>query len=44
MLKSPQGIWGYIQKKYDIELLPLSYRVKAAGKIESNKTNSQGSG
>jgi len=44
MLKSPQGIWGYIQKKFNIELLPLRYRVKAADDVQSSKASSQGPG
>ena len=28
MIKAPRGIWGWIAKKYDIELLPLRYRVQ----------------
>lgn len=27
MLKAPNGIWGLIRKRYDLELFPLSYRV-----------------
>jgi len=36
MLKSPQGIWGYIRKKFNIELLPLSYLVKTTASANSN--------
>lgn len=28
MLKSPQGIWGLVQRKFNIELLPLRYHVE----------------
>lgn len=28
MLRAPRGVWGYIRDRYDIELFPLSYRVK----------------
>lgn len=28
MLKAPNGIWGLIRNRFDIELFPLSYRVK----------------
>ena len=28
MLKAPNGIWGLIRSRFDIELFPLSYRVK----------------
>ncbi|MEL6610181.1 MAG: branched-chain amino acid ABC transporter permease [Pseudomonadota bacterium] len=29
MLKAPQGLWGLIRARFDFELFPLSYRVKA---------------
>lgn len=29
MLKAPQGVWGLVRARYNIELFPLSYRVKA---------------
>ncbi|MEL6683229.1 MAG: branched-chain amino acid ABC transporter permease [Pseudomonadota bacterium] len=32
MLKAPNGIWGLIRSRFDIELFPLSYRVKPAKK------------
>ncbi|WP_341367881.1 branched-chain amino acid ABC transporter permease [Yoonia sp. BS5-3] len=32
MLKAPNGIWGLIRNRFDIELFPLSYRVKPAQK------------
>ena len=38
MLKSPSGIWGYIQKKYNIELLPLRYKVQLNERSESDKS------
>ena len=28
MLKAPKGLWGLIRERYDIEIFPLSYRVK----------------
>jgi len=28
MLKAPNGIWGLLQKKYKLELFPLSHRIK----------------
>lgn len=28
MLKAPKGVWGLIRERYDIELFPLSYRVR----------------
>ncbi|MGH1576477.1 branched-chain amino acid ABC transporter permease [Planktotalea sp.] len=28
MLKAPNGIWGLIRARYDLELFPLSFRVK----------------
>ena len=28
MLKAPNGIWGLIRSRFDVELFPLSYRVK----------------
>lgn len=32
MLKAPNGIWGLIRSRFDIELFPLSYRVKQTKK------------
>ncbi len=32
MLKSPNGIWGLIRARFDIELFPLSYRVRPTQK------------
>jgi branched-chain amino acid transport system permease protein len=29
MLKAPNGIWGLIRNRFDLELFPLSYRVKS---------------
>jgi branched-chain amino acid transport system permease protein len=29
MLKAPKGIWGLIRSRFDLELFPLSYRVKS---------------
>jgi branched-chain amino acid transport system permease protein len=29
MLKAPNGIWGLIRSRFDLELFPLSYRVKS---------------
>ncbi|WP_299153856.1 branched-chain amino acid ABC transporter permease [uncultured Tateyamaria sp.] len=28
MLKAPKGIWGLVRDRYDLELFPLSYRVR----------------
>jgi len=28
MIKSPQGIWGWVAKRFDLELFPLRYRVR----------------
>ena len=28
MLKAPKGVWGVIRDRYDLELFPLSYRVR----------------
>lgn len=28
MLKAPRGVWGLIRDRFDLELFPLSYRVK----------------
>lgn len=28
MLKTPKGVWGLIRERYDLDLFPLSYRVK----------------
>jgi len=39
MLKSPQGIWGYIRNRFNIELLPLSYHVQMANKKLDNSDN-----
>ncbi|MEP5761730.1 MAG: branched-chain amino acid ABC transporter permease [Litoreibacter sp.] len=36
MLKAPNGIWGLIRARFDLELFPLSYRVK------SNKSDKEG--
>ncbi len=29
MLKAPKGVWGLIRERFDLELFPLSYRVRA---------------
>ena len=29
MLKAPQGLWGLIREKWDVQLFPLGYRVKS---------------
>ncbi|WP_420864010.1 branched-chain amino acid ABC transporter permease [Algirhabdus cladophorae] len=31
MLKAPKGVWGLIRDRYDLELFPLSYRVRTKG-------------
>ncbi len=36
MLKAPNGIWGLIKARFDLEIFPLSYRVK------SNKSDKKG--
>lgn len=28
MLKAPNGIWGLLRSRFDLEIFPLSYRVK----------------
>jgi branched-chain amino acid transport system permease protein len=28
MLKAPKGVWGLIRDRFDLELFPLSYRVR----------------
>lgn len=30
MLKAPKGLWGLIQARFDLQLFPLSYRVRKA--------------
>ncbi|MDJ0827693.1 MAG: branched-chain amino acid ABC transporter permease [Rhodobacter sp.] len=30
MLKAPKGVWGLIRDRFDLELFPLSYRVRTA--------------
>lgn len=35
MLKAPKGVWGLIRERFDLELFPLSYRVK------QNKNNKE---
>ena len=30
MLKAPKGVWGLIRSRFDLELFPLSYRVRAS--------------
>ena len=32
MLKAPKGVWGLIRDRFDIELFPLSYRVRTRDK------------
>lgn len=32
MIKAPRGVWGWIAQKYDIELLPMRYRVQFKNK------------
>ncbi|WP_299046140.1 branched-chain amino acid ABC transporter permease [uncultured Tateyamaria sp.] len=32
MLKAPKGVWGLIRDRYDLELFPLSYRIKLDAK------------
>lgn len=32
MLKAPQGVWGFIRHRFDLQLLPLGYRVVNADK------------
>ena len=28
MLKAPQGVWGFIRHRFDLQLFPLGYRVE----------------
>jgi branched-chain amino acid transport system permease protein len=28
MLKAPKGVWGFVRDRFDIELFPLSYRIR----------------
>jgi len=37
MLKAPQGIWGFIKQKFNLELFPLSYRVHLSDKSKVEK-------
>ncbi|AXI46723.1 branched-chain amino acid ABC transporter permease [Sulfitobacter sp. SK012] len=37
MLKAPKGIWGLIRARFDLELFPLSYRVR----FENDDTGAQ---
>ena len=32
MLKAPQGVWGFIRHRFDLQLFPLGYRVVNAAK------------
>jgi len=32
MLKAPKGVWGLVRDRYDLELFPLSYRVRTDNK------------
>ena len=36
MLKAPNGIWGLIRKRFDLELFPISYRVKFKNSSEES--------
>ncbi len=37
MLKAPSGLWGFVKSKFDIQVFPLSHRVKEnASKEKSN--------
>jgi branched-chain amino acid transport system permease protein len=38
MLKSPRGIWGYIQQKYNIELFPLGFKVQLDDRPDVDKS------
>ncbi len=38
MLKAPQGIWGVLRSKFDLQLFPLTYRVQTTS---SNKGGEQ---
>jgi len=37
MLKAPKGVWGLIRDRFDLELFPLSYRVRAPKPNDPNK-------
>lgn len=34
MLKAPQGVWGFLSKKYDLHLFPVHRRLKAKDELE----------
>ncbi len=34
MLKAPKGIWGFVRERFDIQLFPLGYRVRARQRHE----------
>ena len=36
MLKAPKGVWGLIRDRFDIELFPLSYRVRTKNLEKGN--------
>ncbi|MEM1236193.1 MAG: branched-chain amino acid ABC transporter permease [Pseudomonadota bacterium] len=36
MLKAPKGVWGLIRDRFDLELFPLSYRVRIDPKNKEN--------
>jgi branched-chain amino acid transport system permease protein len=36
MLKAPNGIWGLIRKRFDVELFPLSFRVRNSKSSKGN--------
>ncbi|PJI86177.1 amino acid/amide ABC transporter membrane protein 2 (HAAT family) [Yoonia maricola] len=36
MLKAPKGVWGLIRDRFDIELFPLSYRVRTRDDHQGN--------
>lgn len=39
MLKAPQGLWGIIRKRWDIQLFPLGYRVKGSADNSADKSS-----
>ena len=36
MLKAPNGLWGLIRGRFDVELFPLSYRVKTSQNLKKD--------
>lgn len=38
----PKGIWGYVESKFDIQLLPIGYRLKLVEPKRTKKTKKEG--